>query len=114
MTTFLRAHFTKLAEVLKDLPTETVTTGPGKMYWDALHYFNLVDSLCLMFEEDNPNFKRKLFLDAIDCPFFTEVRMGVPVTVKYCFDCSSEFLLFMEDNPDRTVCDKCKRKFQSE
>lgn len=114
MATFTTKHFNKLAEVLKDLSTVSIQTGPGKMYWDAVHYFNLVDSLCLMFQEDNPSFNRKLFLDAIDCPFFTEVRMGVPVTVKYCFDCSSKFLLFMGDNPDRTVCDTCKRKFDSE
>jgi hypothetical protein len=114
MPTFTTKHYRKLAEVFGDIGTTSVKTGPGKLYWDAIHYFNVIDSLCIMFQEDNENFDRRLFLKAIECPYFDEVRMGVPVIVKHCLECNVEFLLFMEDNPDQTVCDKCKRRFESE
>ena len=114
MPNFTSKHYRKLASMLSDLPTTTVRTGPGKLYWDAIHYFNLIDSLCIMFKEDNPNFNRRIFLESVECPYFDEVVMGVPVVNKNCVECNEDFVLYMEDKQDRAVCEKCLRKFHSE
>jgi hypothetical protein len=85
MANFTTKHYRQLAEFIGDLPTNEVQSvgRPGVMPYAALHYFAFLDSLCEMFQEDNPRFNRETFLKACDAPYFDTVEMGVPCIVEH-------------------------------
>ncbi len=48
------------------------------LYTNGYHCETLIDSLCDLFVQDNPNFKRKKFIEACGFDAWKELVMGVP------------------------------------
>lgn len=111
MAKFSKRHLEAIAEVLKDVPVNEVLPKQhqGKLYYPAVHYFVLMDRFCEMAAASNKNFDRKRFLNAADCPYFDEVRMGVPVSIEYCVDCGKEVVNVSGEKPEQ-FCVPCLRK----
>ena len=83
MATFTKKHYAKLAEVIRGLTSVQVSTGPGRMRFEAVNLPVMLDALCEMFQEDNPKFNRRSFLRAVESIYFDTVEMGVLCVVEH-------------------------------
>lgn len=103
------AKFLKDVTVSESLPKQ----HQGKLPYQSIHYYSFMDSLCDAFKEDNPNFNRRQFLKAADCPYFDESRMGVPCEYRTCKECGDQFVEPLDDRMSK-ICPKCERRWNSE
>jgi len=112
--TFTAKHFKKIAEFMKDVTVaETLPKQhQGKLSYLSIHYFSFMDSLCDMFKEDNPQFNRRQFLKAADCPYFDETRMGTPCEFRTCKECGEIFVEPLDDDMSK-ICQRCERLWHS-
>lgn len=75
--------YNKIAELLRELPVGESVSARG-MYaspipHETYHAITLIDSLCDLFAENNPAFKKHQFIKACGFEPWDEVVMGVPI-----------------------------------
>ena len=113
--TFTAKHFKKIADLVAGLPVaETLPKQhQGKLTYLSIHYWVFLHLLCVMFQEDNPQFNRRQFIQACGSPYFDDVLMGVPVEFRECRECGKTFSAPLQDHMDK-LCTKCDRLWKGD
>jgi len=77
---FQKRHYKIISELLNELAVSEVKTLPpeGKLSHLSYHAETLIDCLCDIFKQDNPNFNKHKFIEACGFEPWDTIIMGRP------------------------------------